>query len=92
LHGSPRNDELVAELAPRDDVPARIEPLRVAPRPPADHATMMAALCGPFRNLPPGNGRGDAPVGALAELESATRCAKFTGFRMLSTVRPSRLS
>jgi hypothetical protein len=32
---------------------------------------MMAALCGPVRNLPQGNGRGEAPVGALAELELA---------------------
>jgi hypothetical protein len=31
---------------------------------------MMAALRGPVRNLPPGNGRGEAPVGALAELQS----------------------
>jgi hypothetical protein len=64
-------ETLVAELAPRNDVPARIEPLRIAPRPSADHATMTAALCGPVRNLPPGNGRGEAPVGALAELELA---------------------
>jgi 5-methylcytosine-specific restriction endonuclease McrA len=64
-------EKLVAELAPRNDVPARIEPLHVAPRPAADHATMMAALCGPVRNLPQGNGRGEAPVGTLAELELA---------------------
>lgn len=64
-------EKLVAELAPRNDVPARIEPLRVAARPSADHARMMAALCGPVRRLPPGNGRGQAPVGALAELELA---------------------
>jgi hypothetical protein len=64
-------EKLVAELTPRDDVPARIEPLHVAPRPAADHATMMAALCGPVRNLPAGNGRGEAPVGTLAELELA---------------------
>ncbi|MET0412703.1 MAG: hypothetical protein ABW217_15475, partial [Polyangiaceae bacterium] len=64
-------EKLIAELAPRADVPARIEPLRIAARPSADHATMMAALCGPVRNLPPGNGRGEAPVGALAELELA---------------------
>jgi hypothetical protein len=60
-------EKLVAELAPRHDVPARIEPLHLAPRPSADHATMMAALCGPVRTLPAGNGRGEAPVGALAE-------------------------
>ncbi len=64
-------EKLVAQLAPRNDVPARIEPLHVSPRATADHATMMAALCGPVRNLPPGNGRGEAPVGALAELELA---------------------
>jgi hypothetical protein len=64
-------EKLVAELAPRADVPARIEPLHVSPRATADHATMMAALCGPVRSLPPGNGRGEAPVGALAELELA---------------------
>ncbi|MET0414376.1 MAG: hypothetical protein ABW217_23900 [Polyangiaceae bacterium] len=62
-------EKLVAELAPRHDVPARIEPLHVAARPSADHATMMAALCGPVRNLPAGNGRGEAPLGALAGLE-----------------------
>ncbi|MET0410159.1 MAG: hypothetical protein ABW217_02635 [Polyangiaceae bacterium] len=64
-------EKLVAEIAPRDDVPARIEPLNVARRAPGDHATMMAALCGPIRNLPAGNGRGEAPLGALAELELA---------------------
>jgi 5-methylcytosine-specific restriction endonuclease McrA len=64
-------EKLVAEIAPRSDVPARIEPLHVAPRAGADHATMMAALCGPVRDLPPGNGRGEAPIGALAELELA---------------------
>ena len=64
-------EKLVAELAPRADVPARIEPLHVAARPSADHARMMAALCGPVRRLPPGNGRGQAPVGALAERELA---------------------
>jgi hypothetical protein len=64
-------EKLVAEIAPRDDVPARIEPLNVAGRAPGDHATMMAALCGPVRYLPAGNGRGEAPVGALAELELA---------------------
>ena len=65
-------EKLVAEIAPRSDVPARIEPLHVAARPGADHATMMAALCGPVRNLPAGNGRGEAPVGALAEIELAS--------------------
>jgi hypothetical protein len=64
-------ENLVAELAPRADVPARIEPLHVSPRATADHATMMAALCGPVRNLPGGNDRGEAPLGALAELELA---------------------
>ena len=64
-------EKLVAELAPRADVPARIEPLHVAARPSADHARKMAALCGPVRRLPPGNGRGQAPVGALAERELA---------------------
>ncbi|MET0412217.1 MAG: HNH endonuclease signature motif containing protein [Polyangiaceae bacterium] len=64
-------EKLVAEVAPRDDVPARIEPLHIAPRAAAAHATMMAALCGPVRDLPPGNGRGEAPVGALAEIELA---------------------
>ncbi len=64
-------EKLIAELAPRADVPARIEPLHVSPRATTDHATMMTALCGPVRNLQPGNGRGEAPVGALAELELA---------------------
>jgi hypothetical protein len=64
-------EKLVAEVAPRHDVLARIEPLHVAARPSADHATMMAALCGLVRNLPAGNGRGEAPVGALAEIELA---------------------
>ncbi|MET0413559.1 MAG: hypothetical protein ABW217_19785, partial [Polyangiaceae bacterium] len=64
-------EKLVAELAPRNAVPARIEPLHVAARASADHATMMAALCGPVRTLPAGNGRGEAPAGALAELELA---------------------
>jgi len=64
-------EKLVAEIAPRNDVPAHIEPLHVASRAAADHATMMAALCGPVRNLPQGNGRGEAPLGALAELELA---------------------
>src|SRR5688572_18092090 len=49
-------EKLVAELAPRDDVPARIEPLHVVARPSADHARMMVALCGPIRRLPAGNG------------------------------------
>jgi 5-methylcytosine-specific restriction endonuclease McrA len=62
-------EKLVAELAPRADIFARIEPLHVAKRAPSGHAAMMAALCGHVRNLPPGNGRGEAPVGALAELE-----------------------
>jgi hypothetical protein len=65
-------EKLVAEVAPRDDVPARIEPLHVAPRAAADHATMMAALCRPVRDLAPGNGRGEAPVGALGEIELAS--------------------
>jgi 5-methylcytosine-specific restriction endonuclease McrA len=65
-------EKLVAEIAPRADVPARIEPLHAGARPGADHATMMAALCGPvIRSLPPGNCRGEAPQGALAELELA---------------------
>lgn len=64
-------EKLVAEVAPRDDVPARIEPLHVSPRATADHSTMMTALCGPVRDIPPGNGRGEAPAGALAELELA---------------------
>jgi hypothetical protein len=77
-------EKLVAEIAPRDDVPARIEPLHVAPRARADHTTMMAALCGPVRNLPAGNGRGEAPVGALAELELADE----TSVPLPQTARP----
>ena len=65
-------EKLVAEVAPRDDAPARIEPLRVAGPPGGGHALMMAALCGPVRNLPAGNARGEAPVGALAELTAST--------------------
>jgi hypothetical protein len=62
-------EKLVAELAPRADIPACIEPLHVAKRAPSGHAAMMAALCGHVRSIPPGNGRGEAPVGALAEQE-----------------------
>jgi hypothetical protein len=51
--------------------------LRVAGPPGAGHALMMAALCGPVRDLPSGNGRGQAPVGALAELTASTE-AKAT--------------
>lgn len=65
-------EKLVAEVAPRADAPARIEPLRVAGSPGSGHALMMAALCGPVRNLPAGNGRGESPVGALAELSAST--------------------
>jgi 5-methylcytosine-specific restriction endonuclease McrA len=63
-------EKLVAEIAPLPDVPARIEPLHIATPAPGGHTAMMAALCGHVRNLPPGNGRGEAPVGALAELGS----------------------
>jgi hypothetical protein len=38
-------EKLVAEVAPRADVPARIEPLHVAQRAPGGHTAMMAALC-----------------------------------------------
>jgi hypothetical protein len=65
-------EKLVAEVAPRAAVPARIEALGVAGPPGASHAAMMSALCGPIRNLPSGNGRGEAPVGALADLEPST--------------------
>jgi 5-methylcytosine-specific restriction endonuclease McrA len=68
-------EKLVAEIAPRSDVPARIEPLHVAARAGADHAAMMAALCGPVRNLPTSSGRGEVPVGALAELERASEAS-----------------
>jgi hypothetical protein len=65
-------EKLVAEVAPRPDVAACIEPLHVVKPAPGGHTAMMAALCGPIRNLPPGNGRGEAPVGALAELASSS--------------------
>lgn len=60
-------EKLVADLAPRADVPARIEPLHVAPRATADHATMMAALCGPVRTWPRLSfGRASRACGAAA--------------------------
>jgi hypothetical protein len=77
-------EKLVAEVAPRGDAPARIEPLYVAGPPGGGHALMMAALCGPVRDLPSGNGRGQAPVAALAELTvstqaKATACSEAPG-------------
>jgi hypothetical protein len=69
-------EKLVAELAPRADVPARIEPLHAAARAGADHATMMAALCGPVRNLPPGKPtrRPSAPIARAVWQRDQGRC------------------
>jgi hypothetical protein len=56
-------EHLVAEIAPRQDVPARIEPL--GPRPVARRSTWQAytaSLRGPVRELVPGAGAGDAPL------------------------------
>jgi hypothetical protein len=59
-------EHLVAEVAPRPDVPARIEPL--GPRPVAGRSTWQAytaSLRGPVRELEPGVGAGDAPRDVL---------------------------
>lgn len=57
---------LVAEIAPRPDVPARVEPLGpLGPRCGSGRATwsaFMEALSGPYRNIAPGNGRAEAPA------------------------------
>jgi hypothetical protein len=58
-------EHLVAEFAPRPDVPARIEPL--GPRPAAGRntwAAYTASLRGPMRELVPGVGAGEAPPDA----------------------------
>src|SRR6185436_4810575 len=46
---------LIAELDPKPEVPARIEPLGPAPAGRATHARFMQALAGPVRELPPGS-------------------------------------
>src|SRR5262245_36588117 len=46
---------LIAELDPKPEVPARIEPLGPAPAGRATHATFMHALAGPVRELAPGS-------------------------------------
>jgi hypothetical protein len=55
-------EHLVAEIAPRADVPARIEPL--GPRRPAVRnlwQAFTASLRGPVRELVPGVGAGESP-------------------------------
>jgi hypothetical protein len=52
-------EHLVAELAPRPDVPARIEPL--GPRPRNSWQAYVASLAGPVRKLASGVNQGEAP-------------------------------
>jgi hypothetical protein len=62
-------ERLVAEVAPRPDVPARIEPL--GPRPAAGRSAWQAYTAsrrGPVRELAPGVGAGEAPPDGGAEL------------------------
>jgi hypothetical protein len=46
---------LIAEIDPRPEVPALVEPLGPAPAGRATHAAFMQALAGPVRELPPGS-------------------------------------
>jgi 5-methylcytosine-specific restriction endonuclease McrA len=70
-------ERLVAEIAPRPDVPARIEPLGPRPRATSNlWQAYMASLRGPVRELVPGVRRGEAPPavfegGAGADPEDA---------------------
>jgi hypothetical protein len=54
-------EHLVAEIAPRPDVPARIEPLGPRSAPRNSWQAYMMALGGTVRALVPGVGRGEAP-------------------------------
>jgi hypothetical protein len=70
---------LIAQVAPKPDVPATIEPLG-PPRGfgPATQRAFAEALRGPVRNLPSGNGPGDAPAPPLHVLTVKT-AAETTG-------------
>jgi 5-methylcytosine-specific restriction endonuclease McrA len=46
---------LIAEIDPRPEVPALVEPLGPAPAGRATHGAFMQALAGPVRELPPGS-------------------------------------
>jgi hypothetical protein len=46
---------LIAEIDPKPEVPALVEPIRPAPLGRATHAAFMAALAGPVRELPAGS-------------------------------------
>jgi hypothetical protein len=59
-------ERLVAEVAPRPDVPARVAPLGPRPMPATNvWQAYAASLAGPVRELPPGTARGCAPPAAF---------------------------
>lgn len=72
-------EHLIAEVAPRPDVPARIEPL--GPRPVARNrwSAYAAALAGSLRELAPGLGRGQAPPVDFEDGVGATQRESASG-------------
>ena len=86
-------EHLVAEIAPRPDVPARIEPLGPRPAVAANlWQAYTASLRGPVRELVPGVGAGDGPpdVGANSGEGAGEVPAESGGLG--ARAMPSRLS